>query len=39
MEPWPYNPKYTRLHIKNTNKDHGFLNQVPTLLGVLLVGS
>ena len=28
---WPYSPK---VHIGNPHKDPGFLNQVPTLLGI-----
>ena len=30
-KPWPYNPQYIGIHIRNPNKGPRFLNQVPTL--------
>ena len=30
-KPWPYNPQYISIHIRNPNRGPRFLNQVPTL--------
>ena len=30
-KPWPYNPQYSRIHIRTPSKDPGLRNQVPIL--------
>ena len=35
-QPWPYNPQYSRIHIRSPNKGPRLLNQVPTLIGSLI---